>query len=643
MVMSNSINLDNKYRVLLTEVLPYELPFRLNNDAFYENMQNKELKASFDEAVNNNKKWTIPFDYYVRRSNSRKSRKLSIMHPRTQLECVDFYEKYADYMLYLCSNNPFSIRYIGKKAQCVFKSEDICIDDVEEADEEVHVEQTDDNVETKYRSYFQYEGYGLIYKFFSSGDYLRLEQKYSCMMKMDIASCFYHIYTHTMSWAIKGKELAKMSIGKDMFGNNFDTLMRYANYNETNGIIVGPEISRIFAEIILNRIDVVVLNTLRDGTGLNGLQVGVDYEIRRYVDDYFVYANSGETLKRILAAYNEQLEFYKLFINESKLQFSSRPFGSDLGDAKREISQMMNRLKDRYSQKNEILQCQRRLRGGYKILLDFANEIRSITHQFKLQYGDINKYALKLLMYQIVDEMKTKAEPSQALLLAYVDVAFHLFILDMNVSASYKICRIIDYLMTWANNSTDTNAKVEVDNRISRESKRCIDIYQAQKGKSDTNLEILNLLLTLKQTTSYNITEGSLQKIFGIDSDDDSSLESLNYFQVCTLLFLVGNNYRQYPNLKKALVRFVKKRLDSNEIFIKADTTMLFFDVMVCPYIDDKAKKTIIRNCLNCNDSEKISEKLRKFNLTSRWFFDWDVTHKVWFFLDKKEYHSPYE
>lgn len=165
-------------------------------------------------------------------------------------------------------------------------SEDKDEEDVAENDDELHVEQADDNVETKYRSYFQYERYGLIYKFFSSGDYLRLEQKFSCMMKMDIASCFYHIYTHTMSWAIKGKEQAKMSIRKDMFGNNFDILMRYANYNETNGIIVGPEISRIFAEIILSRIDVAVLNTLRDGAGLNGLQVGVDYEIRRYVDDY---------------------------------------------------------------------------------------------------------------------------------------------------------------------------------------------------------------------------------------------------------------------------------------------------------------------------------------------------------------------
>lgn len=134
-----------------------------------------------------------------------------------------------------------------------------------------------------------------------------------------------------------------------------------------------------------------------------------------------------------------------------------------------------------------------------------------------------------------------------------------------------------------------------------------------------------------------------MQKIFSLDLSDDSSLDSLNYFQICTLLFIVGNDYRQYPTLKKSLVKVVRKHLKSNEIFIKADTTMLFFDVMVCPYIDDKAKKTIIRKCLNCSDSKEISENLRKFNMTSRWFFDWDVTHKVSFFLGKKEYHSPYE
>ena len=53
---------------------------------------------------------------------------------------------------------------------------------------------------------------------------------------MDIARCFYHIYTHTIAWAVKGKEQAKELIGKETFENAFDTLMQHANYNETNGI-----------------------------------------------------------------------------------------------------------------------------------------------------------------------------------------------------------------------------------------------------------------------------------------------------------------------------------------------------------------------------------------------------------------------
>ena len=35
--MSKDINLNNKYRALLTEVLPYELPLMLDNEGFYQN------------------------------------------------------------------------------------------------------------------------------------------------------------------------------------------------------------------------------------------------------------------------------------------------------------------------------------------------------------------------------------------------------------------------------------------------------------------------------------------------------------------------------------------------------------------------------------------------------------------------------
>ena len=57
--MKQPNDLNNKYRVLLTEVLPYELPLVLNNEAFYENMQDDVLHnlfiSVFSKCMKNNK------------------------------------------------------------------------------------------------------------------------------------------------------------------------------------------------------------------------------------------------------------------------------------------------------------------------------------------------------------------------------------------------------------------------------------------------------------------------------------------------------------------------------------------------------------------------------------------------------------
>ena len=213
--MSRAINLNNKYRTLLTEVLPYELPLMLDNEGFYQNVQDESLKQLFEESFSKiNLKWTIPFDYYVRRYSGDKSRKLSLMHPFIQLRWADFYEKHDYYMLSLCNNSPFSIRHIANRAQCVFKAEETNLEELQECEKRVEI--LDDEIEKYYRSYFSYKRYDMMYKFFNSGDYLRLEQKYTHLLKMDIASCFYHIYTHTITWAVKGKEQAKELIGKQL-------------------------------------------------------------------------------------------------------------------------------------------------------------------------------------------------------------------------------------------------------------------------------------------------------------------------------------------------------------------------------------------------------------------------------------------
>lgn len=634
-------NLNNKYRVLLTEVLPYELPIVLNNEAFYENMQDENLHNLFMNVFNGCLKtgdWTIPFDYNIRRIGGEKSRKLSLMHPITQLDCVEHYANYDEIMINLCSRSPYSIRHIDKKAKCVFPPEDTVETESPEDEAERYVEVEDDTTEKHYRSYFKYEKYDLAYKFFESGDNLRLEQKYAHMMVMDITSCFYHIYTHSVTWAVKGKEAAKTTIGKGTFENDFDHLMQHSNYNETNGIIVGPEISRIFAEIILQAIDLAIMRQLKEKYNYS---LGRDYEIRRYVDDSYVYATSREILEHVSQAYQEQLAFYKMDINKSKQKFFERPFTTGVSDAKRLVNKMVAEFKENYLQKGEDGQYVKGVSKDMSVFTAFVKQFRSITHQFQLKYGELNKYTLTLLLRQIRNEMNAGRIPSQGLLTAYAEIAFYLFSLDMHTTASYRLCSILECLIRWSEKNPDKTVGQELVNRYRREAKRVLDIYQAESSEVDMNLEALNILITLNRLIDYKLSLGQIEAIFGINVAKSDGFDKLNYFQICTLLYIIEKDVVYHP-IKDCLESEIKKRITSQRDLVKSEGAHLFFDMMTCPYIEKSVGMELVKNLTGGSDANAY-KKRAELAKPGRWFFDWDKSHALANFLAKKEYHSPYE
>ena len=634
-------NLNNKYRVLLTEVLPYELPLVLNNEAFYENMQDEKLRALFVNVFNGRVKagdWTIPFDYNIRRMGGERSRKLSLMHPITQLDCVEQYAKYDDYMINLCSRSPYSIRYIDKKAKCVFPTVETSDDEVPDDVMERPIEVVDDLIETRYRSYFKYEKFDLVYKFFESGDNLRLEQKYAHMMVLDITGCFYHIYTHSIAWAVKGKAIAKSNANQDTFENEFDHLMQHSNYNETNGIIVGPEISRIFAEIILQAVDLAIMRQLKEQYGYS---LGRDYEIRRYVDDSYVYATSQEILEHIRTAYQEQLAFYKMDINKSKLAFHQRPFTTGVSDAKWQVNRMVVEFKERYLKINDDGRYSKGVSKDMTVLSSFAKQFRSITHQFQLNYGALNKYTLTLLLRQIRNEFKAGRIPSQGLLTAYAEIAFYIFSLDMHTTASYRLCSILECLIRWAEKNPDKTVGQELVNRYRREAKRVLDIYVAGSSEVNMNLEVLNILITLNRLIDYRLPLGQMESLFAVKIDSGEGFDKLNYFQICTLLYIIENK-SEYQAFKDLIEIEVKRRITSLDDLVKSENAHLFFDVMTCPYVKKKVGMEIIKS-LTKGSEAKAYQKRAELAKPGRWFFDWDKSHALASFLVKKEYHSPYE
>jgi hypothetical protein len=127
----------------------------------------------------------------------------------------------------------------------------------------------------------------------------------------DITRFYPSIYTHSIAWAAYGKDRVKVNIPQ-YFGSladGIDTLIRLGNRNQTVGIPIGPESSRIVAEILSARID-------RD---FHGKGVRLDHgRVDRIQDDWFVGVDSLEQAENVLSIISSIYREYGLEINGSK-------------------------------------------------------------------------------------------------------------------------------------------------------------------------------------------------------------------------------------------------------------------------------------------------------------------------------------
>ena len=100
-----------------------------------------------------------------------------------------------------------------------------------------------------------------------------------------------------------------------------DRILQNINGRSSNGVIVGPEFSRMIAEILLEHIDIEVKTELAAG----GLQVGRDYRVFRYVDDVYIFSNSQEYTDLIIKTIERVSQRYLLRLNELKYFKSDTP------------------------------------------------------------------------------------------------------------------------------------------------------------------------------------------------------------------------------------------------------------------------------------------------------------------------------
>lgn len=682
-------------RAILTDTLPYEVPLLFSNDGYYERIKSgcrSELEKNAKINFFDSEAPTIAYTYRVKK-DELSSRALSVMHPSIQIKIAEFYQSYAKIIIGLCNKSSFSLRRPYRVASHYYEKNRASKYITGELGAEAAAD--GNNAQQKNSSsFFTYKNYVLIHKFYESTEFHELEKKFRLLRTLDISKCFPHIYTHSISWAVRSKNFAKENrTASETFDAKFDKIMRHSNHEETNGIIVGPETSRIFAEIILQSID----NDIQEELYKAGLTHDQDYSIRRYVDDYFIFSNSSIILDNIQKVIATHLERYKLYLNEAKTETTSRPFISGQTSAKIEIAAIVDELfsnhvysrkelKDKAKEKLEETAASLvsaspseteseteseeesdglaknfpiRYVGNYsKLSATYIRRIKSAIAANESSFDHISNYFFSVLRKRTIDLLEridvTEATDAQIdrfvrFIKCILEIMFFLLSMSPKVRTTYQICQICLALSKFAQllpNEPQENllGSIAIHLRTS--------ISNFAHRDSDDNVETLNLL-TLLNTFGhkYSLSQQEVADFFGIAIDRKKKhmilTKDFRYFQIVSLLHYVhdSNNYVELRDLVQKYVSEHLSSLSAKAIAASSDLTMLLFDYLRCPYVAQSHKVTLSKSILRKVSDKDINARCERFlEVVNQgdWFFAWKAKDLLGAVLWKKELRPAY-
>ena len=198
-----------------------------------------------------------------------------------------------------------------------------------------------------------------------------LKQEYSLgrfyVVSADISACFPSVYSHSIPWAIEGKEEAKINKNnKEHWPSKLDKCIRNCKDGETNGLLIGPHTSNIISEIVLTAID-------------KALQDKDFKKVIRNIDDYTYFAPSE----------NRAIEFIKY------LELALKEYDLRLSQKKTKILPLVDYFSNQWAQKLNRYNLPQKNEIDFPLIdnyMNYAFEIANATEGF----API-KYAIKVI------------------------------------------------------------------------------------------------------------------------------------------------------------------------------------------------------------------------------------------------------
>jgi hypothetical protein len=581
-------------RSILTETMPYEVPLYFTNFHLYERLSSGQTCNSLVEKIIGLRGETVPCKACIVKRPFG-TRELGIMHPSSQAQVAEFYQNYDGFIAQLCGRSTLSLRFPLRPASRYFdsrysdrsKNDEIDLDDV---GFEVQAEFSS--------SYFAYRRYAQVYKFFDSQEFLDLEQKYRFLLRVDVSKCFSSIYTHSISWAVRGKVFGKKMKSKSKisyFEDDFDALMRNMNWGETNGILVGPEVSRIFCEMILQGADVSIQSRLPD-----------DVCVRRYMDDYFIFGRDPESCAIAERVISDEIAQFNLHLNENKRELAMSPLVTSLSVARLRMNEFSsalvetfrNSLRRRESSVAEesgpapgvpeasgaateqvTMNAERAIRG-----------IRAIAKQYGVEYSGLAAPALAVIAHRLNSvcyslkpgavklEIGAIAE-IQSCLGVVLRVAEFLYISDVRSSTSNKISRIFLEVSDICSRLGVGRSFVEL--QMLDTVRKSLSVW-----RESSLLDVINAVVSVQVIASAGrgLTRDDIQNV--LDRRADDSTHGVSYLRSIAGIFLCANRPRLAVMSQRIAseTAVLLQTVNSNKL---ADSSfcMLLLDYFACPHI----------------------------------------------------------
>ena len=135
---------------------------------------------------------------------------------------------------------------------------------------------------------------------------------YDYALVSDISRFYGTLYTHAIPWALHGKSHCKAILDtaayKDLLGTKLDRAVRKGNENQTAGIPIGPDTSRILSEMIVSEVDHKLTEKL---------ELKKSGAIRN-VDDWFIGFDTLSQAEENIAILSSECNFFQLEIHPEK-------------------------------------------------------------------------------------------------------------------------------------------------------------------------------------------------------------------------------------------------------------------------------------------------------------------------------------